>query len=188
VDKSIYGNTAHNVKSRKRQKTAAQLALLALRKKLGLTQQQLSVAMGVTSISICRWETSRPPTELSLLQLASFARTSGEREIAQIFQKAIEAENPMQYALGPLWPASAAERAFWEIHENRDIPSVRREYLKALRALERAHRLLIGQARAGMTVEIHRFLQKTHQELEWEIEDAEQEGKAEDAEKTKTEG
>jgi transcriptional regulator with XRE-family HTH domain len=170
-----------------RQKTPAQLALLALRKKLGMTQQQLSQAMGVTSISICRWETSRPPTGLSLLQLATFARTSGEREIAQIFQKAIDAENPMQSALGPWWPASAAERAFWEVHENRDIPSVGRELLKAMRALERAHRLLIEQPRTGMETEVYRLWQKTHQEFGWEIEDLELERKRlDDAEKEET--
>jgi transcriptional regulator with XRE-family HTH domain len=158
-----------------REKTPAQAALLTLRKKLGWTQRQLSEALGVTSVTVCRWESRRPPTGLSLVQLANFARDSGELATAQAFQQALfeHAGTRMIRRL----PESAIESALRELQENRD-PAVRREYLKLLWTLERVHALVIRQALAnGMDTEACWQLQRTHQALQWEIEDAEKRAK-----------
>jgi DNA-binding transcriptional regulator YiaG len=73
-------------------KTPAQMALLAMRDKLYLTQQELAAAMGVTSVSVCRWETSRSPAGMSLLRLFLFARRAGARQAAGVFQEALAEE------------------------------------------------------------------------------------------------
>lgn len=74
-------------------KTPVQLALRGLREKLGLTQQQFSEALGVTMVTVCRWETSRPPSGYSLIRLVMFSQRSGASEEAELFQKALH-ESP----------------------------------------------------------------------------------------------
>ncbi len=132
-----------------KKRTPIQEAVVALRKRLQLTQQQLAVAMNVTVVTVCRWETSRPPSGLSLLQLDGFARGSGANEIAETFKAAISEECPRQYIVTRL-PERAGEAALTELRAYKDVPCIDREYRKALRALERAHRRLIEEARANI--------------------------------------
>lgn len=40
---------------------------------MGITQQQLAVALGLAVVTVARWETSRPPSIDSLLKLSYFA-------------------------------------------------------------------------------------------------------------------
>lgn len=71
-------------------KTPVQEALINLRVKLGLTQQDVADALDVTQISVCRWETCRPPSGWSLAMLANWAREEKAEEVAQVFEQALE--------------------------------------------------------------------------------------------------
>jgi len=62
---------------------------MRLRVNLGMTQQQLSAAMGLGLVTVSRWETSRPPSGGSLARLALFAYAKKQSEIAAIFHEAI---------------------------------------------------------------------------------------------------
>lgn len=69
-----------------KKRTPIQENVVALRKALGLTQQDLAVRMGRAINTVARWETSREPAGISLLQLRDFALTSGLPEIAAGFK------------------------------------------------------------------------------------------------------
>ena len=72
------------------ERTPIQRALRTLREKLCMTQQQFSNELGAATISVCRWETSRPPRGFTLAQLATFARRFGVLEVAEVFEKALD--------------------------------------------------------------------------------------------------
>ena len=62
--------------------------------------------------------------------------------------------------------------AIREIRESVDIQVIRSEFLKILQTVESAHAVLIRQALSdGMETESYRRLKRTHQNLEWELED-----------------
>jgi transcriptional regulator with XRE-family HTH domain len=67
------------------QKTAVQQALVQLRHRMNLTQQQLGCALKVGPKTVARWESSRSPSGRSLALLADFGMASREKEIAAIF-------------------------------------------------------------------------------------------------------
>jgi transcriptional regulator with XRE-family HTH domain len=151
-----------------KQKTFVQLTLRHLREKLGMTQQQFSEAFGVTMITVCRWETSRPPSGHNLADLAGFARVHGMVAAAGVFEKAL-AEDPRKNR-HILWPQSAAQTALREIYEEREYPSVRQAYVRALRAIKNAHDELIERAlEDGIDTNSCWTLERTNQELEREL-------------------
>lgn len=70
--------------------TRSQCAVIQLRKTLGLTQQELAVQMGKAVVTIARWETSRPPTGVALVELEQVALNGGQRELATMFKSLAE--------------------------------------------------------------------------------------------------
>jgi transcriptional regulator with XRE-family HTH domain len=134
----------------RKKRTPLQEAVLALRERLHLTQQQLATAMDVTVVTVCRWETTREPSGLSLAQLMMFARSRGEAELGDVFEEAI------WKVIGPLsrwrWEDKrqlAVEAALSELRARRDDPLIGPEYRKILRAIERAVRLIVEHGPAG---------------------------------------
>ena len=71
-------------------RTPVQDAILSLRKNLRLTQAALAQRMGVTDVTVCRWETSRPPERGRLAALEMFASATGQPGIAAAFRQARE--------------------------------------------------------------------------------------------------
>jgi transcriptional regulator with XRE-family HTH domain len=130
------------------EKTDAQKALIAMRRRLNLTQERLAIAMKVSAVTVGRWESTRSPTGSSLAQLAAFAHEAGDAESAKIFHQAafpgrifidldkLEAQSK----------ARAAEAALRQIRTYIRSPAVRAEYVKVLRAIQRAHRVFTYQA------------------------------------------
>jgi transcriptional regulator with XRE-family HTH domain len=163
--------------STKKRRTPVQEAVLALRKQLGLTQQQLAVAMNVTVVTVCRWETSRPPSGFSLVQLMMFARRCDTAELSNLFEKHIWEEirssqqQQRQYVITRL-PDRAAETALSELRARKDHPLIGAEYVKVLRTIERAIRLLTEQVSAT-DAGASQMLQQTHEDLKQELRDEE---------------
>jgi transcriptional regulator with XRE-family HTH domain len=130
-----------------RKKTPIQQAIINLRERLHLTQQQLAMAMNVTVVSVCRWETSRPPAGFSLVQLMDFARRSGAADLADIFEKAVWGDihgnvSPERQYIVLRIPGRAPETALNELRAAKDHPLVGPEYRKVLRDLEHGVKLL----------------------------------------------
>lgn len=150
-------------------------ALIALRKKLNLTQQQFSDAVGVTMISVSRWETTRPPSGVSLAQLQRFARESGAMEIAQVFQQAGD-EDRLKYFF-PVIPSPelAVRELRIALHRN-PSPARRRAYLAVLRALSRAHGTLLDQPHREDESADRVEWSDTQMNLEWLLKHEEKEG------------
>ena len=68
-------------------KTAAQCTLIELRKELGMTQQDLAVALRTTVRSVARWETASSPSGQILKRLEKFAAKRGCLEHAAEFHR-----------------------------------------------------------------------------------------------------
>jgi transcriptional regulator with XRE-family HTH domain len=146
------GAVAHNPEVR-RELTAAQKGVIDLRQALGLSQQKLAALMGKSIVSIARWETSRPPTGVSLYELLIFAERRGQREIARIFATVIqEAGDPRK----PLWGDLDREVTFAAVianlSRNKQVARAWNAYVKALQSLVHAHALLIDAAHAGLAL------------------------------------
>jgi transcriptional regulator with XRE-family HTH domain len=151
-------------------KTDIQEAVIALRKELGLTQQQLSEAMKVTVVTVCRWETVRPPSGLSLVRLAEFARQSGNDRIAGIFQSVIFETYHKSYGFVPE-KGRAAQSVLIELLAALENPEGARAYREVLLALRRAHLRLMKLARSGaieMTGSIE-GQKSVLEDLDWEL-------------------
>jgi transcriptional regulator with XRE-family HTH domain len=73
---------------------ATQRALVEFRMRLNLSQQALADELQVTQASVARWETYLRPNGIYLYLLATFARISGQPEIAAIFENALRDERP----------------------------------------------------------------------------------------------
>lgn len=63
-----------------------QAALVELRRRLGLTQQQLAVALGKAVVTVARWETRRAPSARELVALGAFCRSAGQHDLADLFR------------------------------------------------------------------------------------------------------
>jgi transcriptional regulator with XRE-family HTH domain len=166
--------------SRKKSRTPVQLAIISLRKRLGLTQRKLALALDVTVVTTCRWETSRPPSGASLAQLADFARSAGEAEIANIFNESFSQEFHVDVPRSPLkrlhWEAPGD--AMNELHGGlwSYTSTLAEPYRELLKMLGSVHAMLIREA----IVELQRSpsatqartvleLQETHQLLQEQI-------------------
>lgn len=62
-----------------------QQAIVELRRRLGLTQQDLAVHLGKAVVTIARWETARPPRGESLAALVRMAEAAGHDDLAAAF-------------------------------------------------------------------------------------------------------
>jgi transcriptional regulator with XRE-family HTH domain len=149
----------------RRKKTPVQSALISLRERLHMTQQQLAQKLSVSTVSVCRWETSRPPTGLSLQTLARFAEESDAREEAAVLQEALNDEQRPYLKL----PIAPDEEALRELRRGANYsPSIRDAYLNVLRKLRDAHERLrrdaYGFDREGLEYEL---LDNTQKNLEW---------------------
>ena len=67
------------------------LAMIVMRKELGMTQTQLAQSIHVTLPSIGKWESWMPPTGIALFRIAEFAELNGVH-VATEFRRAVEAE------------------------------------------------------------------------------------------------
>jgi transcriptional regulator with XRE-family HTH domain len=70
-----------------------------LRERLGDTQQEFAVRLGIALASVARYETSRPPSGQALLTFEDLARQNGLLELAALFRRGptgpdAEMENP----------------------------------------------------------------------------------------------
>lgn len=65
-----------------------QLAIIELRRRLGLTQQQLAVELGKAVVTVARWETSRIPSTEELSALAVFCHRRGLDDLTGRFAAA----------------------------------------------------------------------------------------------------
>jgi transcriptional regulator with XRE-family HTH domain len=151
----------------RRKKTPVQSALIDLRERLQMTQQQLAQALSVSTVSVCRWETSRPPTGLSLQTLARFAEESRALEEAAILQDALNDEQRPYLKL----PIAPDEEALRELRRGANFfPGIRRAYLDVLHKLRDAHEGLLRDAlrveREGLE---HELLDNTQKNLEWMV-------------------
>lgn len=149
-------------------RTLVQKALVALRGQLHLTQQDLAVAMNVTTVTVARWETSRSPSALSLLELAAFASKSGAAEIGEIFRRAWWEEIPIDIV-------GSDEAALAELRASKDDPSLGALYRKVLETLNNGLVPLIDQALAGKrgqsdsSAKRARYLQRLQDAIEKEL-------------------
>jgi hypothetical protein len=73
-------------------RTAAQNALIDMRKELTLSQQDLAVALRTTVRSVARWETAAFPHGRIVKRLQQFAAKRGLPDHAQLFQRLIQQE------------------------------------------------------------------------------------------------
>jgi transcriptional regulator with XRE-family HTH domain len=131
-----------------RKSTPVQGAVIALRKELGMTQQQLSEAMNITVVTVCRWETVRPPSGLSLVRLADFAMESGKFEIAEAFRRTLRETQRRSYIMVPK-RGMGAENALVQLRAARGIPETERVYRTVMLAMRRAIIQLMPMARSG---------------------------------------
>ena len=72
-------------------------AVLALRHRLGMTQERFAIALHVELVTVARWERSRNPTGISLARLELFAIQSQQPDLAEVFHQAqlVDAANLM---------------------------------------------------------------------------------------------
>jgi transcriptional regulator with XRE-family HTH domain len=158
------------------QKTPVQKALVAMRKRLKLTQQQLATAMKLALPTIGKWESTRSPTGSSLAQLASFAHQAGDEESAKIFHQAAIPNSVYddidQFETQML--ARAGEAAIRQLRNCKHNPRVAAEYLKVLRALLRAYHVLTDEAVEGLKRQTYSWnlesIAQAYQNLRKEIE------------------
>jgi transcriptional regulator with XRE-family HTH domain len=73
-------------------RTAAQYALIDLRKQLAMSQQDLAVALGTTTRSVARWETAAFPRGRIVKRLEQFATKRGLTEHAGQFRRLLKQE------------------------------------------------------------------------------------------------
>jgi DNA-binding transcriptional regulator YiaG len=93
--KKAYGRWSKMSRVRTRKKTgieaayrtAAQMALIDLRKALEMTQQDLAVTLGTTVRSVARWETADSPRGRVLKRLEKFAARKGCPDHAAEFRR-----------------------------------------------------------------------------------------------------
>jgi transcriptional regulator with XRE-family HTH domain len=153
-------------------KTRVQLALRALRQKMGMSQQRFSEALGVTLVTICRWETSRPPTGHTLAELARFARhIAQDAEAADVFDQAFLEDPAAQKRVR--MPESIVESTLRDIQTNKADPEMRQAYIEILQAMERAYAMLVEHGLAskqGMAEHQFQAMTRFHQLLKWELE------------------
>lgn len=76
---------------RSRPASSSAEALLALRKRLGLTQAQLGSLVGASSLSVWKWETGQVHPRERYLQAYAQLRSLGKRELARRLEASVDA-------------------------------------------------------------------------------------------------
>jgi transcriptional regulator with XRE-family HTH domain len=143
------------------EKTPAQKALVEMRRRLNLTQQQLAARLAVALPTVGRWESTRSPPAKSLLELAAFANLNGEEESKQVFLEAAlsiarqggdisiarKGDDNFEFleAADLVFPP-AAEAAIRYIRLGCANPAVAREYLIVLRTVLASLQVCVDEA------------------------------------------
>jgi transcriptional regulator with XRE-family HTH domain len=103
-------------------KTPVQQALVDLRRRLGITQLELALKLGLTPVTPARWESSHLPHGHRLDQLARFAEEHEAPDLARIFRTALQREEQLKLQYDNLLRTSdetvdfeAAIRDAWEV-------------------------------------------------------------------------
>jgi transcriptional regulator with XRE-family HTH domain len=121
-------------------RTAAQMALIDLRKALEMTQQDLAVALGTTVRSVARWETADSPRGRVLKRLEKFAARRGCPDHAAEFRRLQLHEqflrsNKKLFLTGEGLDLQAAIALVWRCQGD---PNVARRWEVTLRSLSAA--------------------------------------------------
>jgi transcriptional regulator with XRE-family HTH domain len=129
-----------------------QQALVDLRSRLGITQLELALALGVTPTTTARWETTHPPRGRALLRLAEFADQRGELVWASVFNGALDQEEEVRYnralrmADDSLDFEAAISNVYRAVRASGGDPRLADYWSRILEALIPAHRLVIQRA------------------------------------------
>jgi transcriptional regulator with XRE-family HTH domain len=168
--------------SRKKNRTSQQQAVVSLRKSLGLTQRELAAALKVTVTTVCRWETSRPPSGAHLRELARFAHDAGEIEICNILMQPFAPEESpelLRELRGTPTPLPVEDACSELRLYCKDYPLIADQYLKLLEHLKDVHVALVIEAIAALgrspsTEQANKVLQfqRTHERLQEEVKHA----------------
>jgi transcriptional regulator with XRE-family HTH domain len=153
-------------------KTAVQQAIVDLRRRLGMTQLELAVALEVTPVTIARWETTYPPRENGLSKLAQFADHRGDLIYASIFNGALRQAEEIRYgretrmADESLDFEAAISNVYRAVTAHPD-PRLLARWIEVLDALMSAHRLVVRRAAQSSLV----TEQEVNQRIKFKAED-----------------
>jgi DNA-binding transcriptional regulator YiaG len=146
---TAFGASLHNLQP-ERGLTAAQQAVVDLRRVLNLSQQKLATLMGKSIVTVARWETSRPPTGASLYELLMFAHRRDLKDIARVFADVIgEGGNPQRQLWNDLDREVSFAAVTVNLSRNAHIARAHNAYKNALKRLVDAHALLLEAAHEG---------------------------------------
>jgi transcriptional regulator with XRE-family HTH domain len=161
-------------------KTETQRAIVRLRELLGLSQEGLARELGVSRLSVARWEGQKPPIGPSLWRLYQFAVDSHANEIAAIMMKHIDRQQSTQLA-SFRYPVSPEIQALKDLRIVAECdPERRKLLLPVLKKLRDMHREMM---KTPVPEELEDFYQdpkawdNTQRNLEWEIKHEEEESK-----------
>jgi transcriptional regulator with XRE-family HTH domain len=155
--------------STRKKRTPIQAAVIETRRRLGLTQQAFSQALGVVLATVARWETSRPPAGFGLARLYMYTqRFEQTQDLSEIFFQA--AETGRRNVVSRL-PRSVPEKALWQVRTMARLrpERMREPYLAALRAILDAHSKLLGVSWPEESFDEEINWDMTHYELKKEI-------------------
>jgi transcriptional regulator with XRE-family HTH domain len=162
-------------------RTPLQNALIRLRSELRLTQQQLSNSLNCALPTVGKWETSRQPSGLSLLQIYAFAADrSASDEVLNVFEKAVKEEFPnffnTRFPTLSKTPIPASDAALREMRRAvKYLPAMRQPFLDVLRSLRDMHIKLLDMPWPEEIYGEAEGWDETQEELENEIKTYEKE-------------
>lgn len=135
-----------------------QMAVVELRQKMRLSQQQLAVRLGIAVMTVSRWERTRTPSGRSLERLAELAASAGLKDLADQFQEAWWRDpdarvmpDLTQFIESLQWTARRSGVYDWStavrsISSNRHLPNIDRKFRKLLPQLLELHADLLAVA------------------------------------------
>jgi transcriptional regulator with XRE-family HTH domain len=138
-------------------------AVRELRHTLGLTQQQLAVALGLAVVTVARWETSRLPSTDALINLSNFAYDHNLFGLARRFFALVRAgdSSDMEEAyrffdeidIAQTYMDSQLRRALVLVLRNQHLPTLRDDWRQIRDAILMALYRLSAAAQAGDNVQ-----------------------------------
>jgi transcriptional regulator with XRE-family HTH domain len=136
---------------KKKTKTDVQLALIDLRRHLQMTQLQLANALGLTPVTVARWETTQPPRGSALQRLVEFADSRGAIVWANIFSSAQRQQDEMEDQRGSPktdedMDLETALGNVYRMTKTIQNPRLDAYWIRILEALVPAHRLVMKRA------------------------------------------
>jgi transcriptional regulator with XRE-family HTH domain len=121
-------------------RTAAQYALIDLRAQLGMSQQDLSAALGTTVRSVARWETASFPHGRIIQRLEEFATKRGLTEHAAQFRRLLRQEQFLHANRKFFLTVEGLDLqvAIAKVRQSRQDPKVAHHWANALTSLSAA--------------------------------------------------